>query len=65
MHDANETPLKKGDIVTVECVIVDLFESENYCNVNLKTVLGRKPDGLQESIGGINTAVFVLKQKSE
>lgn len=59
MHDANGTELKKGDTVLITAVITDLSPYEDYCNVSLKTTLGRRPDGTRETIGGINTAVLV------
>lgn len=64
MHDRNGTPLKKGDIVTITAEITDLYATEEYCNVSLKTVDGRRPDGSKETIGAINTAVMVLQAKA-
>lgn len=63
MHDANGTALTKGDIVLIEAEITELSPSEEYCNVSLKTVLGRRPDGLPENLQAFNTGVMVLKRK--
>ena len=58
MHDANGTPLKKGDKVMIEAEIVELSPHEDYCNVSLETTRGRRPDGNKEHIA-INTGVLV------
>lgn len=63
MHDRNGTPLQKGDVVLVPAVITALQAGEDYCNVSLQTVSGRRPDGSKEYIGGINTAVLVLHER--
>lgn len=59
MHDVAGRELKKGDIVMIPAVITDLSPTEEFCNVSLETVYGRKPDGNKEHIGGINTAVLI------
>ena len=59
MHDANGTKLEKGDRVIIEAVIETLSPTEEYCNVSLETVLGRRPDGTKEKLCSINTAVIV------
>lgn len=63
MHDRNGTPLKKGDTVLIPAVITDLSSSEEYCNVSLQSVHGRRPDGAKESIQHINTGVLVLHDR--
>ena len=65
MHDANGTPLKVGDVVMIPAVVTQLHAGENYCNVSVETVFGRRPDGLKENLSAINTGVLVLHQKSE
>lgn len=60
MHDRNGTELKVGDVVMVEAIITQLQPSDDYCNVNLETVDGRRPDGSKETIHAINTGVLVL-----
>lgn len=57
MHDAKGRPLKAGDLVLVPCRIKQTYATEDFCNVTLESVYGRRPDGMVETIGGINTAV--------
>lgn len=64
MHDRNGTPLRQGDTVLVEAEITALYEGEDYCNVTLKTVDGRRPDGNRETISAINTGVLVLSKRA-
>ena len=59
MHDRNGVQLKKGDKVLIEAVITDLGATEDYCNVSLETVSGRRPDGAKEKICSINTGVLI------
>lgn len=59
MHDAKGRELKVGDVVLIPAIITDVQPTPDYCNVSAKSVLGRKPDGAQESFGGINTAVML------
>lgn len=59
MHDANGTPLVKGDKVLIPAVITDLSAGEEFCNVTVETTLGRRPDGSKEKISAINTGVLV------
>lgn len=60
MHDRNGTPLQKGNVVLIPCVITELNATEDFCNVTLQTVHGRRPDGNKETIHAINTGVLVL-----
>lgn len=57
MHDRNGKALHVGDQVMIQCVVKDLQAGEDYCNVSLETVHGRRPDGAKEHIGAINTGV--------
>ena len=57
MHDVNGKPLKVGDRVNIPCVVKQCSTTEDYCNVSLETVHGRRPDGQKESISAINTGV--------
>jgi len=59
MHDARGKALKKGDLVLIPAVITELFATEDYCNVSLKSQIGRRPDGENESISAINTGVVI------
>jgi hypothetical protein len=63
MHDRNGTPLRVGDIVTLEMVITQVHPGADFCNVTAQSVDGRKPDGLKESFCG-NSAVLVLQRKA-
>ena len=58
MHDRNGNPLNVGDQVTLLAEIVSLNGTENYCNVSIKSVYPRRPDGLFETISSINTGVL-------
>lgn len=61
MHDVNGTRLNVGDIVTIEARITELSGGDDFCNVSLDTVIGRRPDGNAERITAINTGVLVLR----
>lgn len=65
MHDANGTPLSKGDIVYIPAVITELNACEDYCNVSIESVFGRRPDGKKETLSAINTGVLILHQNAE
>jgi hypothetical protein len=65
MHDRNGTSLKKGDIVTITAEITQLYETEEFCNVSLRTVDGRRPDNSPETISAINTGVLVLQSRAK
>lgn len=60
MHDKDGKLLKIGDIVNVPCVIKSLSDTEEYCNIELTTIYGRRPDGKPETICAINTGVVLL-----
>ena len=64
MHDKNGTPLKKGDRVLIPAVITEIHPTEEYCNVSLETVHGRRPDGQKERFSAINTAVTILHESA-
>lgn len=59
MHDAKGRPLMAGDYVIIAARITTVSETEDYCNVAVQTILGRRPDGAKENISGINTAVLL------
>lgn len=65
MHDRNGTELRHGDIVLVPARITELNGGEEFCNVSLESTDGRRPDGIKETIHGINTGVCVLLQRAE
>lgn len=60
MHDRNGTPLKVGDVITVEYQITSVSPGPDYCNITAQSIDGRKPDGLKECFSG-NSAVAVLQ----
>jgi hypothetical protein len=63
MHDRNGTELRQGDVVLIPAVITGLSPGEDYCNVSLQTVHGRRPDDAKEYIGAINTGVCILHDR--
>lgn len=63
MHDRNGTALKKGDTVLIPAVITELHPTDEYCNVSLQSVHGRRPDGQKEFVQAINTGVLVLHDR--
>ena len=65
MHDANGTPLQKGDRILIPGIITSLNPVEDFCNVAVETVLGRRPDGLKEMFHAINTAQLVKFRNAE
>lgn len=65
MHDKNGSLLQVGDVVHIPCVITYLHGGEDACNVNLKTIHGRKPDGQIETFASVNTAQVVLIDRPE
>lgn len=36
-HDRNGELLQKGDKVLIPCVVTDVSESEDYCNITVET----------------------------
>lgn len=60
MHDKNGTPLKINDVVLIPAKITSLFAGEDFCNVAVSTVHGRRPDGAKETFCAINTGVMML-----
>ncbi len=59
MHDANGHSLKVGDKVLIPGEITTLCASEEFCNVAVRTTLGRKPDGEKDTFSALNTAQLV------
>ena len=64
MHDRNGTELHVGDTVMVEAVITELWAGDEFCNVAMQSVAGRRPDGAKESLGAINTGVVTLLSRA-
>ena len=59
-HDNSNQKLQVGDEVIVKFVIKSLTEGEEFCNVTLETVRGRRPDGAKETWSAVNTGVVEL-----
>lgn len=59
MHDAKGRELKVGDVVMIPARVEQLGQTDEYCNVSLRTTYGRRPDGEKEYIGAINTGVVL------
>lgn len=60
MHDRNGSPLKFGDKVMFVGTITQLSATDDYCNVSVESVIGRRPDGAKEVLSAINTGVLTL-----
>ena len=58
MHDANGNKLSVGDTVIIRAKVIALCPGEDFCNVTIETLLGRRPDGAKETIGSMNTGVM-------
>lgn len=65
MHDARNRPLKVGDTVLIPCTVKETHAPEDYCNVSVVTVLGRRPDAQKESFSAFNTAVVFRANKGD
>lgn len=59
MHDAKKRPLKEGDFVLIPARIAKLHPGDDFCNVDLESIFGRRPDGAKERICAINTGVLL------
>jgi hypothetical protein len=59
MHDQVGRKLEVDDIVLIPAVVTKLYDDEDYCNVELKTLFGRRPDDAYEKFGAMNTAVVL------
>ena len=65
MHDAKDRPLKKGDKVLFVGTITELSATEDYCNVSVELLFGRRPDGLKEHLHAINTGVLLRANSAD
>lgn len=60
MHDRKGRPLQVGDIVLVPARVAEISaQTDDFCNVTLESLYGRRPDGQKERICAINTGVTV------
>ena len=65
MHDAKGRALAQGDTVLVPAKVKEISATEDYCNVTLETCLGRRPDGMKETIYAINTGVTLRSNEGD
>lgn len=65
MHDALGRPLLVGSRVLIPAIVTAISPSEEYCNVTVLSVLGRRPDALKETISSINTGVMFRANDGE
>ena len=63
MHDRNGTPLKAGDFVMIPGKIKNVSAGDEFCNVDVETTLGRRPDGEKNTLYALNTAQLILVEK--
>lgn len=57
-HDVNGKVLAVGDEVILRAKVTTVCPGEEYCNISIESVHGRKPDGLKETMSAINAAVL-------
>lgn len=55
-HDCNGDLLQVGDRVLIPAEVINITSGEDYCNLTVKTTIGRKPDDLRETMT-LNAAV--------
>lgn len=65
MHDMNGLPLAIGDKVVFRATITSLAQGEDYCNVGIRSIAGRRPDGQKESVNAINTGVLLRANEGD
>lgn len=65
MHDARGKPLKVGDLVLIPAVVTSVQPFDDFCNVTVRTQIGRRPDGQKEHVYAVNTGVLVKISESD
>jgi hypothetical protein len=65
MHDAKGRELKKGDVVLIPAKITELYATEDFCNVAVESVIGRRPDGQKERVSAINTGIMLRANEGD
>jgi len=58
MHDRNGKLLSVGDWICLHGKITECSPGDDFCNCEIESIYGRRPDGAKEKIGGINTGVL-------
>ncbi len=51
-HDTNLVEIKEGDEVVIRYIVRQISRGSEFCNCQMESVNGRKPDGLPESYCG-------------
>lgn len=62
-HDKNGTLIKIGDIVLIECEVKNISGDENYCSLDVETILPMPGNGHKNYIGALSTKQVLLKDK--
>jgi hypothetical protein len=60
-HDKNGQKLENGTRVLLRAAVSDVQEQDDYCNVTIKSVYGRRPDKQRETVT-LNAAVLEVEQ---
>ncbi len=63
-HDKNGTLVEKGDRVLVEFVVEDVQQSEDYCNLTVKTVLPMSGENAYNGQTSINSRQCFVVSKA-
>lgn len=63
-HDKNGTPIAVGDIVTLECKVIGISPSEDFCNCTLETVEPMFPGDKPSVNSAINAKQVLLVKKA-
>lgn len=63
-HDKNGTPIKAGDIVTVEFEVKQVSPDGEFCNCTLESTIPMPGNGVPTTLGAINAKQVLLVQKA-
>ncbi len=58
-HDVNGKMLKEGDVVMIPAKVKTVNPGDDFCNLTVESIHGRKPDGTKETMT-LNAAVVEL-----
>lgn len=56
-HDRNGKEIRVGDEVLLRAKVTQVWAGEDYCNITIESITGRKPDGLSDT-AVLNAAVL-------
>lgn len=59
-HDNRGTELHEGDVVFIECIVKQVHEGDEFCNVDLETKFAMPPSGTTNLIT-LNTKQVIKK----